>query len=230
MDSTNLKELKQPSTTSNDREAEWKARIRAEEAQRRRLSDIRALGGEEPYENYTFDNYDPTLNDTHRSLKICKEFDPTKGNLMLLGPVGTGKTHLATAIARRTLDSRGTARVYKKPELIAYIRGRKSYSMEYETLDVIHELCQLNTLVIDDIEDKPNTESAVTFLKLILDKRKAAKRTGMIITTNKPIEALYEILGAKVADRIDGMFSILVIPPETKSVRGAIKRSKKNVA
>ena len=253
MDSTSLKEQRPPSTTSVNspvRDAEWRERLRQDEMERRRQSGIMRLGGIVPFTQFTFESFNPDLNGTHRLLKVCREFDPTKGNLMMIGPVGVGKTHLMVAMAHRVFDQGGKVRIFSKADLIAYVKGRRTYSLEYEMLDVIKELVELDFLGIDDIEDKPNTETASGILKQILSKRYDRGMHGACITTNKllgskvvigenkervgddgePVSqegTLHAILGPKVADRIDGMFSIIVVPPETKSVRGLLKRAKK---
>lgn len=207
---------------------EWRDKIRAEERQRRRLAHERALGGPEPFENYTFEKFDPEINGTHQMLKACMAFDPTKANLFMVGPQGVGKTHLTSAIAHRVLDNGGTARLFSKKEIAAFIRGRKSYVSEADEMDAVTELSGLNVWVIDDIEEDPNRDTILSGIKLAIEKRHKEGRFGCIITSNKSLAELTDIIGPKLTDRIEGYFKHLVIPPGTPSARPLIQKKKKS--
>ncbi len=226
-----------PSTTSENREAlrrqinaEWKAEIRAREYKRKQELAIRCLGGEGPFERYTFEKFDPALNGTHRVLQACLDFDPTRANLFILGPQGTGKTHLSAAIARRVLDQGGRARVFRGKELAAELKGRRSYATDHDEIDAITMLAGLDVIVCDDIEDGPDRDGYLASFKILLERRRNVKRFGFIITSNKTIAELSEIVGPKIADRIEGEFKHLIIPPDTLSARALLKQqaSRKN--
>ncbi len=209
-------------------------------AERQKMAWIKALGGLEPYDDYTFEQYDPNLNGTHQWLDVIKnKFNHLTQNLFVFGPVGTGKTHLTTAYLRRVLEQAGTARFFRKAELVAACRGSKHFLSEAELLDNIYTLADtLDAVVIDDIEDEPNTPTAQKVIKYFFDRRKSMKRHGIITTSNKPLVIkddgvtkfpLAEYLGVKSVDRISGHL-IFGIPQDTPSARGLLKLKRKNVS
>jgi DNA replication protein DnaC len=190
---------------------------------------IRALGGVEAVEDYMFDLYDPDLNGTHKWFEVMKDrYNHHTQNLFVFGPVGTGKTHLTTAYLRRVLASGGSARFFRKAELVAACRGVKHYQPEGELLENLYQLADsLDAVVIDDIEDDPNTPTAQKIIKYFIDRRKSMKRAGLIITSNKPPRAALDYIGMKNVDRISGGM-IFEIPQDTPSARGLLKLKKKN--
>lgn len=223
--STNGPISSKPAMILND---EWREKLRAEERQRRRLSHEKALGGPVAYEKFTFEKFDPELNGTQKILKACMDFDPTKDNLFIVGPQGVGKTHLATAIARRALDNGGLVRLFSKKELAAFIRGKKSYVNEADEMESVVELSGLNVWVIDDIEEDPNRDTILSGIKLAIERRHKEGRFGCVVTSNKALDELTDIIGPKLSDRIEGYFKHLVVPPETPSARAIIQRRKKS--
>jgi DNA replication protein DnaC len=205
-------------------------------AERRRESWIRCLGGQEAYEDYTFETYetepaeipDQKHRATFRKWKsFMQTVDILKHNVFVYGPVGVGKTHGAIAKARWMLEQGGTVRVLDKFEFIAAVRGNKSYQPEAELLDHIQEFIDLDLLVINDIEDEPNSPKANTIIKWLIDGRSRRRKGGLIFTSNKPPKAAIDYIGKKNVDRMDGKFLIVEIPEETPSMRGILKRRKK---
>lgn len=181
-----------------------------------------------PYEQYTFEKFNPNLNGTHRILEACLSIDPLEDNLYILGSQGVGKTHLATAIARRVLDYGGRAKVFRGTELAASLKGRRSYATDHDQIDSIQDLASMDTIVLDDIEDGPNQKDAyIAALKVLFEHRKNQRRGGFIITSNRTLNELAVIIGAKLTERIESEFKHLVIPLETPSARKILKKIKK---
>jgi DNA replication protein len=196
----------------------YREELRIREAENRRQSGILRMGGPEPFEKYTFENFNPDLNNTHRYLEAVKGFNTKTGNLFLLGPFGTGKTHLATAKAHQIFDMKGNVRVFTKKTFFEFVRKDSSW---------LEQIRELDLWVLDDIEDHPNYERVVTAIKLAIDERTNWKKHGIIFVSNKEIKDIGKILDGKIQDRLDGFFKNLVIPPDTPSARGLLKNASK---
>lgn len=195
----------------------WRREIEQREMDRRREEGIRWLGGPVPFSEFTFDKFNPDLNKTHRYKKIVQEFNISKGNLYLLGPVGTGKTHLMTAKAHQVFDLGGTVRVFNK----------STYMELLEYSGWLTVLKGLSFIGLDDIDEFGPGKRVQSAIKLMIQERQNWGKSGMFITTNKPLATLGLILGGKIEDRIDGHFQNLIIPPETPSARGILKQQRR---
>jgi len=104
--------------------------------QRRRLEDFRT------YEQQT-----------RRALERARSFvagfgEPERRGLLIIGPQGTGKTHLAAGILLALLDRQVPARFYTAPGLVAEL---KRAIPEDRVLEVARALVDVPCLVIDDL-------------------------------------------------------------------------------
>ena len=141
-------------------------------------------------------------------------------HLILVGPVGVGKTHLALAAAA-TMRARGEEpRVYKVAEMVERLRA----GYDNKTHDaVFSEFTWSDPLVMDDMGQQRRTkdreggnrisEFAIEQLELIVDRRLSNKAPTMF-TTNLPREMLKvatsERLGSRVFSRIDGVHEVVI--------------------
>lgn len=120
---------------------------------------------------------------------------PECGGLYVVGPVGVGKTHLASALAKKAVDA-GTRRVrlVTGVDLLSHIRS--SFNRESpETEDEIAErygLCGL--LVIDDLGKEQPTEFARQVLYRIVNMR-YEETLPLVVTTQYERDALIRRLG-----------------------------------
>jgi len=154
------------------------------------------------YEPCTFESFDEK--GFERQLQIAKDFvkefrhDSGQG-LIFHGSYGTGKTHLAVAIARELLRQKGCSVWFKTfGELLQEIRnGFKSGTAEaiskrYYTVDV---------LVMDDLGKEKLSEWTSEQLFNIVNERYKAQKS-MIITTNLNIAELNRRLDGAVMSRL----------------------------
>ena len=101
-------------------------------------------------------------------------------SLILAGKAGTGKTHLATAIALEVMRGGKQALFISMPELLNEMR--KSYQ-NHDFFNVRQKFYNVPCLVLDDLGKEKATEKGVEYLYQIIDYR---YQHGMqtILTTN----------------------------------------------
>ncbi len=125
------------------------------------------------------------------------------GGLFIYGSVGTGKTHILAAIARR-------ASIYKAiavPNLMLVLR--ESFKSEHSTESVIIEkYARANLLLLDDLGAEKSTEYAIQSLYLIIDRRWREDKPT-IITSNLNLTELAGKLDDRIASRIAGMCEVV---------------------
>jgi DNA replication protein DnaC len=131
----------------------------------------------------TLENYDKSPVKLPNNLTWEKlldvEFINTKENLILIGPVGTGKTHLAYGLGIQACKAGKNVKVYSAPMLVntlisAYKDGYLSKIMKSI------QKCEL--LIIDEIGYIPfHRDGAELLFQIISD---AYEKRSLIITTN----------------------------------------------
>ncbi len=121
-------------------------RRRQREADNRRESLIRLLGGVKPFREFTLEHYEVTALNRAAYEKV-KQFDPAKENLYLWGPSGVGRTHLALAAARTAFCQNRSVEIATPARLVRKLR-MKSPEEEQHAID---GFIRAEILVLDDL-------------------------------------------------------------------------------
>lgn len=113
--------------------------------------------------------------------------EPGKNGLFICGEPGTGKTHLAAAIANQLIRQGKPVVCATMIDLLGRIK--QSFKYEGEEARVLHLYKTVPLLVIDDIGKEPPTEWAVSTIYSIINIRYEAY-LPIIVTTNYDSETL----------------------------------------
>ena len=107
------------------------------------------------------------------------DFLDTKRNIILIGGTGTGKTHLAIAIASAVIRARARGRFYNLVDLVNRLEAEKSAGRSGRLVDLLlrHDL-----IVIDELGYLPFSHSGSQLLFHLISK--LYENTSIIITTN----------------------------------------------
>ncbi len=138
-------------------------------------------------------------------------------NLLLYGPVGTGKTHLCSAIANSVLES-GISVVYLKISKLLDIMRDYRLSLDKDELKDhnkdLQRLYKVGLLIIDDLGTENSTDFVREQLFTLLDERINYHLPWVISTNLNPNEigSLYE---DRLSDRIMGTSHLLKFTGES---------------
>jgi DNA replication protein DnaC len=104
-------------------------------------------------------------------------------NLLLFGPSGVGKTHLAAAIGRRLIEHGMRVLFTKTTTLVAKMQAANK---EHKLADFIEKLAKFQLLILDDIGYVKKTEAETNVLfELIADRYESG---SLLVTSNQPFD------------------------------------------
>ncbi len=121
---------------------------------------------------------------------------------LLLGPPGTGKSHLAQAIGLAAIHQ-GHKVAYREVHVL--LEELADATLDGRRKDYMHELANVPLLLLDDLGmRKLPTTAAEDLLELIMRRY---ERTSTLITSNRPVEDWDRLLGdtAAVSAMLDRM-------------------------
>jgi DNA replication protein DnaC len=143
------------------------------------------------------------------AMAICKAFvdswaeQCTKGGtLLLLGKCGTGKTHLACAIANTVIAEHmstvcfGTVTDYSR-EVRSTFSGKRGATEK----DVMHLLRSVDLLIVDEVGAHRGTEHEMSMLFDIIDGRWRDEKATIVIS-NLNGQKLEEFIGERAMERL----------------------------
>ena len=120
------------------------------------------------------------------------EFIDKRENVLLVGNPGTGKSHLATALAAAACAKGYKVRFFRATELVTTLieaRDERSF-LRFKT-----GLAKLDLLVLDELGYVPASKVGAELLFDVIST--AYERTSLIVTTNLPFESWTEVLGSE---------------------------------
>lgn len=129
-------------------------------------------------------------------IKNFREYFTQGKGLYLEGPCGTGKTHLAIAIALAIINTGVPVICKTSIDILGDIKRCYERNSEVTEEEVLEAYKSVDLLIIDDLGKEQTTEWSVPVLYSILNERYEAL-LPTIITTNYNTSALAEKLSAK---------------------------------
>lgn len=157
----------------------------------------------------TFDAYVAPDEPSRKALEACRDYAAgfpgrrqAGSSMILCGNAGTGKTHLACAIAMHVIREHGGAAVYMTVSR-AFRTVKDTYRRDSDTTEqqAISFLASPDLLVLDEIgvQYGSDTEKAILF-EIVNERYEAMKPT--ILLSNLALPALTEYAGERVIDRM----------------------------
>ena len=154
-------------------------------------------------------------------------FLPAKENLIFMGTVGTGKTHLATAIALKACESGKHVRFFTAASLanILLEKNGKGTLNSY-----LNTLKKVELMVIDEIGFVPLHKDAAELLFQVISD--CYERRSLIITSNLEFSQWNTVFGdnrltAALVDRLIHHSHIVIFSGESYRLTQSIQRQKK---
>jgi DNA replication protein DnaC len=129
--------------------------------------------------------------------------------LLLLGPSGAGKTHLAVGVLREVMARGYRGAWWNVNELFRSMR--ESFSRGEGDSHILEEAIRCDLLVLDDLCSEKGSEYVLDRLYAIINGRYEALRP-LIVTSNLSQNELAETLGARLVSRLGEMCQRIEMP------------------
>lgn len=181
----------------------------AEDALRVKSEFLRRAGVEdENVTHATFDNFilveaEGSTAKAEKNLASARAFAAKgRGFLVMLGPVGTGKSHLSVAVMREMHDSGKvkTMRFITQARLLAKLR--ETYR-DPRAQNIVEACKTCGLLVLDEVGLSSGGRDELPMLHELLDHRHGMRKPT-ILTGNAASDTEFnEQVGARMADRLD---------------------------
>jgi DNA replication protein DnaC len=206
---TGAAEAKLQSTSSLD---ELIARQRQEEAAERQRTKIearhKASGVPARFTDASFDGFERRTKLLGVAADALRDFvsnfaEHAKAGrcLILAGPAGTGKTHLACAAIRALCDQGKRAHYIRLGDAIRRLRDTWRKDWHETELEVLRMMREADLLVIDEVGVQFGSEGEKVHIFDIVAGRYDDMRPTIVITNCRP-EELVAYLGERVLDRL----------------------------
>lgn len=164
----------------------------------------------ERFAECTLDNYEPNGDESSRALRVCQAYAskwPERlkrgGGLVMCGKPGTGKNHLALAIAKRVIEEHQSPVSFTTALKIA--REFKSTWSKNSTRtedEVIRQFTRPDLLIIDEVGVQFGSDAEKLIMFEIINTRYERMKPTILIS-NQTKEELAAFIGERVIDRMN---------------------------
>lgn len=199
-----------PACNKAGRNAEAAEAKAAEEAARQARIEARmnACGIPLAFRGRTFDNFIVETDDMQHAVDIARDFAECfwskhirEGSFLVMGGVtGTGKSHLALAIAQLVM-LRGTAMYMDVVDLIRRVRGTWRRDSSKSEEEMFNLLGGLDLLIVDEVGVQRGTDDEQNVIFDVINRRYRDNRPTILLT-NLDGRSLIEFLGPRVMSRL----------------------------
>ncbi len=197
----------------------------------RRAADRRLKAAKFPVVK-TLDTFEfgsqPSVNETLVRELMCGQYIAGHENVLIIGNSGTGKTHLAMALAFAACAQGKKVRFWTVTQLVRELLEMRD---ERNLQRLLTRIERHHLLVLDELGYVPFTKAGAELLFEVVSR--CYERLSLILTTNLPFESWTEVLGSErltgaLLDRLTHRVHILEANGDSFRLKDAKRRQKRH--
>ena len=180
-------------------------------------AELQELSDLVSFKDKTFETFNPRVAGVAEAFRAATEYaqDP-HGWLVLVGPVGCGKTHLAAAIANQYLADGFKPFFVNVPELLDHLRSTFAPSSAVTYDERFEEVRNAELLILDDLGTESSSEWAREKIYQIFNRRYNVGAPTVVTMNKREFDRLDERIKSRMAD---GAVSRIVLMKEAGDYR-----------
>lgn len=150
-----------------------------------------------------FDNYTISNAQQKRAVGIAKRYAEAAGGgiLVLCGKPGTGKTHLACAVAATFIERHQTALFFTVTAAVRHVKDTYRRDSDRSESQAMKDLLSPGLLILDEVGVQLGTEHEMRILFEVVNERYADCLPTILISNLDEAELL-KFTGARLMDRV----------------------------
>ena len=155
-----------------------------------------------------YDNAKNVLHLVHRFVNTFATQDTERGNLLLYGETGLGKTFLTNCIAKALLDEGHTVLYLSANDLFEQVFGQYLMNKKLELEELYKYIYNSELLVIDDLGTETTNAFVCSKLFEVINQRGLTGKST-VISTNLSMKELQERYSERIMSRIIERYTVL---------------------
>ena len=168
------------------------------EKRRRQLQEMSNLGA---FNDKSFQNFNPRVPGLQQAFEAAYEFAQNpNGWLLLIGPNGCGKTHLAAAIANQSLDDGALVLFATVPDLLDHLRAAFAPNSTEVYDQLFARMREAEVLVLDDLGAQQSSSWANEKLFQLLNYRYNFRFPTVITANSRGLLGIDERIRSRLTD------------------------------
>jgi DNA replication protein DnaC len=171
------------------------------ERKEKRRQQLREMSNLDAHHSQTFRTFNPRVPGVQEAAQVAAEYAQNpEGWLLLIGPNGCGKTHLAAAIANQSLDNGSVVLFSVVPDLLDHLRAAFAPNATEVYDQLFAKMREAEVLVLDDLGAQQSSPWANEKLFQLLNYRYNLGMPTVITANPRGLQGIDERIRSRLTD------------------------------